>query len=272
MTFSKIRKHLSYANVAVTLTFLLAMSGGAYAASKIIITSTKQIKPSVLKQLEKGGPAGKQGPTGPVGPVGPVGVPGAKGENGAAGTDGKEGPAGTSVTSKELTKSDIACKKEGGTEFVAAEGKKSTACNGKEGSPWTAGGTLPKGSSERGQWVLSGTGGGYYRETSLSFPIPLAAGLHEANVHVIGVEEGFKEANESAVIVNGDCTGTWENPGAKSENLCVFLYPGVLGEPKLSVSDAESESFSAGPSGAILGESPGGESIFFYKGSWVVTG
>lgn len=36
-----IRKRLSYANVAVTLALVFAMSGGAYAASRFVITSTK---------------------------------------------------------------------------------------------------------------------------------------------------------------------------------------------------------------------------------------
>ena len=42
------RRHLSFANVAATLALVLAMSGGAYAAKHYLITSTKQIKPSVL--------------------------------------------------------------------------------------------------------------------------------------------------------------------------------------------------------------------------------
>lgn len=56
------RRHLTYANVAATLALVFAMSGGALAASHYVITSTKQIKPSVLKELK-----GKPGPPGPTG-------------------------------------------------------------------------------------------------------------------------------------------------------------------------------------------------------------
>ena len=60
--FSVIRRRATYANVAMTLALVFAMTGGAYAAKKWVITSTKQIKPSVLKQL-----TGKAGPGGPPG-------------------------------------------------------------------------------------------------------------------------------------------------------------------------------------------------------------
>ncbi len=269
MTFSRLRKRFTYANVILTLALVFAMTGGAYAAGKYLITSTKQIKPSVLKQLQgktgARGPAGPAGVAGAVGAAGPQGPAGGKGENGAPGANGSNG---VSVTSKELTKSSSACKKEGGSEFTSAEGTKTTACNG---SPWTAGGTLPKGSSERGQWVIAGYENPV-RETSLSFPIPLAAGLSEEKTHVIGVEEGAKEAKEATAITNGECTGNWEDPGAKSENLCVFLNPEVIGEPKLGLIDAESQTMSAGVSGAILAETAGGSGYFLYRGSWVVTG
>ena len=267
--FSFIGKRFTYANVAMTLALVFAMSGGAYAASKYLITSTKQIKPSVLKQLQgKAGAAGKQGP---AGPVGPAGAPGAKGENGAAGTGGTAGANGVNVASKELTKSESSCKKEGGTEFTVAEGKKTTACNGKEGSPWTANGTLPKGSSERGQWVLAGKAAGE-RFTSISFPIPLAAPLTRQKAHVIGVEEGSGEAKPAAAITNGECTGNYENPGAKSENLCVFTSTLVAGKPEVELGDAESVDFGAGASGAVLGEASGTEATYLYQGSWIVTG
>jgi hypothetical protein len=90
-----IRKRATYANVAMTLALVFAMTGGAYAAKKYLITSTKQISPSVLKALAgKTGPAGAQGPAGAPGTQGPAGTVGAKGETGAAGKDGAPGQAG----------------------------------------------------------------------------------------------------------------------------------------------------------------------------------
>jgi hypothetical protein len=53
--FSGRPKRFSYANVVATLALVLAMSGGALAASHYLITSTKQISPRVLKKL--GAPA-----------------------------------------------------------------------------------------------------------------------------------------------------------------------------------------------------------------------
>lgn len=47
--FSRIRNRMIYANVAMTVALVFAMSGGAYAASRYMITSTKQISPKVLK-------------------------------------------------------------------------------------------------------------------------------------------------------------------------------------------------------------------------------
>jgi hypothetical protein len=85
----------SYANVTATLALLFAMSGGALAANHYLISSTKQINPSVLKKLKgstgatgltgaagREGPAGKEGPTGKEGPLG---------KEGPAGKEGKEG-------------------------------------------------------------------------------------------------------------------------------------------------------------------------------------
>jgi hypothetical protein len=77
------RKRLSYANVAATLALVFSMTGGALAANHYLISSTKQIKPSVLAKLKGNagargaqggqggqGPQGAQGPAGPAGPAG----------------------------------------------------------------------------------------------------------------------------------------------------------------------------------------------------------
>jgi hypothetical protein len=45
------RRRLSYANIASTLAIFLAMGGTAWAAHHWLITSTSQIKPSVLDEL-----------------------------------------------------------------------------------------------------------------------------------------------------------------------------------------------------------------------------
>jgi hypothetical protein len=69
--------------VAATLALVLSMSGGALAASKYLITSTKQISPKVLKKLK-----------GKAGAPGTPGTPGKEGTTGKEGPGGKEGPAG----------------------------------------------------------------------------------------------------------------------------------------------------------------------------------
>ncbi|MGH2850810.1 MAG: hypothetical protein ACRDLP_09360 [Solirubrobacteraceae bacterium] len=75
--------------IASTALFLAVAGGGAYAADNYIITSTHQIKPSVLKKL-----AGDVGPAGPRGPRGAVGATGAQGSTGTAGPKGAAGATG----------------------------------------------------------------------------------------------------------------------------------------------------------------------------------
>ncbi len=116
-------------NAIAWLALFVSLTGTSFAASHYLITSTKQIKPSVLKQLRgkagsnggKGaagsdgsqgsqgvpgaagpsgktgepGPNGKTGEPGPTGPPGLRGETGPKGEAGASGAPGAEGKAGT---------------------------------------------------------------------------------------------------------------------------------------------------------------------------------
>ena len=149
------RIHLSPATAIATLALVFAMTGGAYAAKKYIITSTKQISPSVLKALK--GASGKSGVNGTNGAQGPAGPAGAAG----AGSAGKEGPKGE--TGKEGPKGET----------------------GNEGPEGNIGATLPPGVQETGTWLAPANFESEEKEgkevvvpsieefASISFPIPL---------------------------------------------------------------------------------------------------
>ncbi|HEX3391719.1 MAG TPA: hypothetical protein VHS55_04090 [Solirubrobacteraceae bacterium] len=208
---SAVRKRLTWANVAMTLALVFAMSGGAFAASKFVITSTKQIKPSVLKQLQ-----GKAGPAGPEGKAGTAGKEGVPGKEGAAGLSGEKGAPGTNGESVTVAKASAGECKEGGTKFSNTTGS-GKACNG---SPWTAGGTLPSGATETGEWSMAETNASAFGTVlaSISFPIPLAAPLDEHHVQANPV--GFPTGASTTEKEN--CPGSASAPQAKSGFLCVY--------------------------------------------------
>lgn len=241
--FSKGRRRLTYANVTATLALVFAMTGGAYAAGKYLITSSKQISPKVLKQLV--GKTGARGPIGPTAPAGTAGAAGAAGTKGEPGTAGKEG-------------------KEGKVGLQGEPGEK-----GEEGSPWTAGGVLPAGQTETGMWgvsALPGSPDGGLIQLStvpISFTIPLKAPLPEANVHVVG--PGEKGTG------GGTCpeSSSYEKPAAEPGNLCIFERGGVnVGE----IGAATGENGVLGTAGIILEIKPAtkSEPIDVY-GNWAVT-
>ncbi len=89
LTMNLLRRPLSYANVTATLARVFAMSGGAMAASRYMVNSTKQINPKVLKALK-----GKTGAAGSIGAPGKEGPPGKEGAQGVAGTNGTNGTNG----------------------------------------------------------------------------------------------------------------------------------------------------------------------------------
>jgi hypothetical protein len=233
---SSLRTRFGIPGVISVIALVFAMFGGAYAASN----NSGGGKATASAK----GPRGPRGKTGPAGPAGPQGPAGAKGDTGAAGSNGKDGTngtngaAGTSVTVEEFAgEKEGHCETNGGSKFTVGASK-SFACNGKKGNngapgapgpagdPWTAGGTLPVGSTETGAWSVpapvTGTEespGSAQSRVPISFPIPLANELNFA--HTEYVKKGAIGAN---------CTGTAENPTAPSGFLCVYASIEPSGE------------------------------------------
>ena len=229
-----IRRHMSYANIVATLALVFAMTGGAYAASHYLITSTKQISPKALKQLKgKSGSAGAPGAAGPAGPAGGPGSPGAKGEPGAKGNNGenaKEGAAGQKgkgiVTVQFAGNEEPAgasCKKEGGSSVEQeGSGKPTYVCNGVSG-PYP-GETLTPGASETGEWNTRLDHGSVETQAyaPLSFAIPLASTLSQASGQIHWIEVGGSST---------ECPGNASAPTAAPGNLCIYaqeLFNGAV--------------------------------------------
>lgn len=185
-----IRTRITPATVIATFALIFAMTGGAYAAKRFLITSTKQISPKVLSSLKgaKGttGAAGAAGPTGPQGPAGAIGKEGPVGKDGAPGKEGTKGETGPEGT----------------------PGK-----NGTFGE-----GTLPAGVTEKGAWSLTVTDEGVWN-TAITFPTPLAAGLEESHVRYVPVPDGPPVTNNPDPI---HCSGSAEDPTAAAGYLCVY--------------------------------------------------
>ena len=225
--FSTLRNRFGIPGVISVIALVFAMFGGAYAASN----SSGGGKATASAKAKKGpkGPKGATGPAGPAGPQGPVGANGKDGSNGANGSNGAAGGAGAtgkSVETATLNPGQGGCVEGGASVQVAGEpATKKSVCNGEPGvpgnagapgapgSPWTAGGTLPVGSTETGFWSFSGPKGeyeaGYGVISPLSFTVPLATPPVE------GVYVPFNESNPH-------CPGSLENPKAASGYLCVY--------------------------------------------------
>jgi len=145
----------SPAMVVACLALFVASAGTSIAASHYLITSTKQIKPSVLKQLKGArGPAGPSatpaaalpgqkgdtGATGATGPAGPKGDTGANGIDGTVGPIGLQGPKGdTGLTGPTGAKGDTGAQGPQGL-------KGDTGAAGATGSPGAEGDTGATGS------------------------------------------------------------------------------------------------------------------------------
>ncbi len=127
----------SPASIIASVALFFALGGTAIAAHQYLITSTKQIKPSVLKKLK--GNVGKTGATGREGLPGREGSQGKEGKEGSQGKEGKEGS------------------------------------QGKEGKEGPFAGTLPSGKTTTGAWAVRGEGLDTVAITAISFSFPLAS-------------------------------------------------------------------------------------------------
>jgi hypothetical protein len=241
--------------VIAIVALVLAMTGGAIAAKKYVITSTGQIKPNVLNQLKgKQGKTGKTGAQGAAGAAGPAGPAGPAGKEGPAGPEGEPGPAG--ATGPKGTTGQNG--QNGPTGVTGATGNNGTTgatgvtgATGPEGVCSTVTTcTLPVGVTETGTWSM----GTYLGPTlepleaisnpvwaPISFAIPLAAALPEAKVHYIAVGE----------TPSGDCAGgTAAAPKAASGSLCIYATSETGSGSKFLPGPPQRPDFSAEEPGA----------------------
>ena len=247
----RIRSQFSTAALVLSVVALLAaLTGGALAASSADHAS--------LSKAKKGprGPKGPAGPAGPQGPVGPQGSVGPQGAAGADGTNGTNGTNGTSVTSEEFVGvKEGHCAGAGGSKFAAANGN-TFACNGKEGSPWTVGGTLPSGETEVGTWAT------LYKGTTF---IPISLTLP-----VVPAPEPIYVTGASATGCPGIVSGV---PTADPGKLCIYrANPGsasVEGFPIL-LKPVATEEAGATPAGTVLLDACAEAECNRY-GMWAVT-
>ena len=229
------RIHLTPSTVIATLALIFAMTGGAYAASKYLITSTKQISPKVLKSLK--GANGKNGTAGPAGPAGAAGA----GTAGAAGPQGPAGPAGA----------------KGETGTAGTNGT-----NGATGSPWTASGTLPSEKTEEGMWAFGISKEQEAGFAPISFVIPLASAPAIHYINAIG-----KEINSALeeVTPSPECPGSFLIPKAEPGNLCVYTESEEGGAKFFKFAS------NVQAPGAVMGFLNSGADAANARGSWAVT-
>lgn len=86
-------------NLVAWLALFVALGGTSLAARHYLITSIRQIKPTVVNQLRTQRPplAGPEGRRGPAGANGQEGLRGEQGPRGEAGARGEQGPAASAL-------------------------------------------------------------------------------------------------------------------------------------------------------------------------------
>ncbi len=245
--FSLLRNRFGIPGVISVIALVFAMIGGAYAATN------ESGKATASAKAKKGprGPKGKAGPAGPQGPAGPAGTPGPPGPKGSNGSNGDAGARGAT----------------GASGATGEDG--ATGATGQDGSPWTAGGTLPSGQTETGAWSFvigpeEPTFGVPFGKAAISFPIPIANPGGNASIAAHRLVQGESETAE--------CPGTYIEPKAEPGNLCVYTHVELNAgpSPQLTV-DLPSITFEAEIIPGAFVNTTEGESGGFAQGSWAVT-
>jgi hypothetical protein len=230
--FSPLRNRFGIPGVISVIALVFAMFGGAYAASNDsspgnATASAKKGPPGPRGKQGKPGKAGATGPAGPAGPQGPAGAKGDKGDNGSAGADGK-GAETISFTGSKGPIGGVTCT-DGGLEVKSANAT-TLVCNGKKGTNGTPGPEgppgpscneegeclLPTGATQTGNWAMSSQG---VLEifTPISYPLSLNENEEPTtHFHYVSTEDGVSPETAAA------CPGTFQNPEAEPEQLCVY--------------------------------------------------
>ena len=246
--------------VIAVIAIVMALAGTAYAATKLNSTQKKEVEKISKKYAGKPGAPGAQGPAGSQGSAGVKGDTGAQGLKGDKGDQGIPGTNGKSVEvvgeGPELCEISPTVKVPGVTYEVEGSAIENTVCDGAEGSPWAAGGTLPPGATETGAWAAAGNGAKI--PAAISFPVGLAQKIAIPNIHL------STEGDFSAFCANGP-----NKPVAPPGALCIYRGEGEeVSEPKVLT-----------PDGGEEGETGFGGVIVYWKlvngfisGSYAVTG
>lgn len=240
-----IREPFGTAGLIVACVALVAALGGTALAAKGSLTGKqkKEVTKIAKRFAGKPGAAGAQGPAGPAGAKGDAGSAGANGDAGAAGTNGTNGTNGKSVSVAAIAEGGSKCEGRAGAEVKQEGASSGTAVC--DGSPWTAGGTLPPEQTETGSWSASGSSGDI---GTVSFALPLTEELPISDVHFI--EEG---AAAPSACENGAEPASASNPEADPGHLCIWVGFGPgLGTPVIFPTGAPPAGEGAGRTGAAM--------------------
>jgi hypothetical protein len=274
--------------IVAVIALVAALGGTALAASGALSGKQKKEVEKIAKKFAgKPGAVGPAGPAGSAGGKGDTGAAGANGKDGTNGTNGSNGAPGKNVALTAITTAGLEgnCVGVGGTK-VEVEGNaasKKFVCNG---SPWTAGGTLPPGETETGVWggafAPLAQAGALEMQIPISFPIPLPGSgsafiftLEQMENEEFGKTGGLE--NEGCVVgtegcVDTGCEGTVEHPTAPAGVLCVYT---AHEENEKLASPFFAFNFESGgflPTGTLIHFFIQGEPARFdMNGSWAVT-